>query len=98
MARDISREWLTRGPLPETGGKRKLLWRTSRNSQKRNYISPLDFARYYAALPDRDRAFGFLEKAYREHAPGLIALEVAYEWDTLRTDARFQSLERRVGF
>ena len=63
-----------------------------------NYVSPLDFARYYAALPDRNRAFEFLEKAYREHAPGLIALEVAYEWDTLRTDVRFQSLERRVGF
>jgi len=65
---------------------------------KKNYISPLDFARYYAALPDRDRALGWLEKAYQERAPGLIALEVAYEWDTLRADARFQSLERRVGF
>lgn len=53
---------------------------------------------YYAALGDRERAFAWLEKAYRERTPGLIGLEVGFEWDSLRTDPRFQSLERRIGF
>jgi TolB-like protein/DNA-binding winged helix-turn-helix (wHTH) protein/Tfp pilus assembly protein PilF len=65
---------------------------------KQNYVGPLSFAAYYAALGDRDRAFEWLEKAYRQRAPSLIALEVNYVWDNLRTDPRFQSLERRVGF
>ena len=63
-----------------------------------NYVSPLMFAEYYAALGDRDRAFEWLERAYRQRAPGLIELEVSYVWDNLRTDPRFRSLERRVGF
>jgi tetratricopeptide (TPR) repeat protein len=65
---------------------------------KQNYVSPLAFAEYYAALGDRDRAFEWLERGYRQRAPGLIELEVSYVWDNLRTDPRFHSLERRVGF
>jgi TolB-like protein/DNA-binding winged helix-turn-helix (wHTH) protein/Tfp pilus assembly protein PilF len=65
---------------------------------KRNYVSPLMFAEYYAALGDRDGAFEWLERGYRQRAPGMIELEVSYVWDTLRTDPRFHSLERRVGF
>ena len=65
---------------------------------KQNYVSPLAFAEYYAARGDRDRAFEWLEKGYRQRAPGLIDLEVNYVWDTLRTDPRFHSLERRIGF
>jgi len=65
---------------------------------KQNYVSPLVFAAYYAAFRDRDRAFEWLERAYRERTPGLIGLEVSYVWDNLRTDPRFHSLERRVGF
>jgi TolB-like protein/DNA-binding winged helix-turn-helix (wHTH) protein/Tfp pilus assembly protein PilF len=65
---------------------------------RQNYVSPLSFAGYYAALGDRDRAFEWLEKGYRQRAPPMIALEVSYVWDNLRTDPRFHSLERRVGF
>jgi Tfp pilus assembly protein PilF len=65
---------------------------------KEHYVSPLMFAGYYAALGDRDRAFEWLERGYKQHAAGLIELEVSYVWDKLRTDQRFQSLERRVGF
>lgn len=65
---------------------------------KQNYVDPLSLAAYYAALGDRDRAFEWLEKGYRQRAPPMIALEVSYVWDNLRTDPRFHSLERRVGF
>ena len=65
---------------------------------KQNYVSPLTFAGYYAALGDRNRAFEWLEGSYRQRAPDLTELEVSYVWDNLRTDQRFHSLERRVGF
>ena len=65
---------------------------------KQSYVSPLTFAAYYAALGDRDRAFEWLERGYRQRTPSLIELEVSYVWDNLRTDQRFHSLERRVGF
>ncbi|HJT16796.1 MAG TPA: hypothetical protein VJ853_05390, partial [Thermoanaerobaculia bacterium] len=38
-----------------------------------------------------------LERAYREHAFGLIFLGVAPEYDGLRADPRFRDLMRRVG-
>lgn len=65
---------------------------------KRNYVAPTYFAQYYAALGDRDRAFEWLETAYRRHAPSLISLEVSSHWDALRTDKRFHSLEQQIGF
>jgi len=69
-----------------------------REFSRQHYVRPLAFAGYYAALGDRDRAFEWLERGYRQRAPGLIELEVSYVWDNLRTDQRFHSLERRVGF
>jgi TolB-like protein/DNA-binding winged helix-turn-helix (wHTH) protein/Tfp pilus assembly protein PilF len=69
-----------------------------REFSKQHYVSPVMFAGYYAALGDRDRAFEWLERGYRQRAPDLIKLEVSYIWDNLRTDQRFHSLERRVGF
>jgi adenylate cyclase len=65
---------------------------------KHNYVSPMVFAECYAALGDREQAFEWLEKGYREHATSLINLEVNYYFDPLRSDPRFQDLERRVGF
>jgi TolB-like protein/Tfp pilus assembly protein PilF len=65
---------------------------------RRNYVSPLDFASYYASLGDRDKAFEYLNEAYRKHDTWLIALEVNPGLDNLRPDPRFRELERRVGF
>jgi len=65
---------------------------------RHNYVSPLDFAAYYAAVGDRDKAFKYLDAAYRQHNTWMIALEVNPSLDNLRTDPRFQELERRVGF
>jgi tetratricopeptide (TPR) repeat protein len=65
---------------------------------KHSYVSPLSFAEYYAALGDRDKAFQWLERAYRDRATEMIDLDVNYRFDTLRSDPRFQNLEKRVGF
>ncbi|HKW17270.1 MAG TPA: winged helix-turn-helix domain-containing protein [Terriglobales bacterium] len=65
---------------------------------RQNYVSPVTFASCYAAMGERDKAFDWLEKAYKERAPGLISLEVNSGLDNLRADPRFHDLERRVGF
>jgi TolB-like protein/Tfp pilus assembly protein PilF len=54
-------------------------------------------AQVYAALGDTERAFGFLQKAYEQRSPGLIWLKVDPRFDTLRADARFDDLLRRIG-
>src|SRR5579862_555203 len=63
-----------------------------------NYVSPFKFAAYYAALSDRDKAFEYLVKAYRQHDTLLVSLDVNPHLDNLRSDPRFRELERRVGF
>jgi TolB-like protein/DNA-binding winged helix-turn-helix (wHTH) protein/Tfp pilus assembly protein PilF len=63
-----------------------------------NYVSPFKFAAYYAALSDRDQAFEYLDKAYRQHDTLLVSLDVNPHLDNLRDDPRFLELEQRVGF
>jgi tetratricopeptide (TPR) repeat protein len=56
------------------------------------------FARIYAALREPDAAFERLEKAFREREEMLVWLDVDPHLDSLREDARFEGLRRRVGF
>jgi tetratricopeptide (TPR) repeat protein len=65
---------------------------------RNNYVSPVAFASCYAAMGEREKAFEWLETAYKERATGLISLEVNFRLDNLRSDSRFHDLERRVGF
>jgi TolB-like protein/DNA-binding winged helix-turn-helix (wHTH) protein/Flp pilus assembly protein TadD len=83
-----------------TGKKNKIVpvLASMKEDARHDYISPMEFAECYAALGDREQAFEWLERAYREHATSMIHLEVNYYFDTLRTDPRFRDLERRVGF
>jgi len=65
---------------------------------RHNYVSPFDFAIYYAASGDRDKALKYLDQAYRTRDTRLVSVAVHPGLDNLRSDARFQELERRVGF
>ena len=53
-------------------------------------------AMIYAGLGDKDRAFEWLEKAYKDHLY-LLTLKVNPESDPLRSDPRFDALLRRIG-
>lgn len=66
----------------------------ARSRQK--YISPLDIAVVYTGLGDRNAAFQWLEKAYRERTMRIQELPQPH-FDSLRSDARFQGLMRRIG-
>lgn len=65
---------------------------------RRRYVSPLDIARVYAGLNEKDAAFRWLDKALTEHAPFLVFLKTpTVDMDNLRSDPRYAELERRVG-
>ena len=65
-------------------------------ASKQDYISPIALATNYAVLGEKDKAFEWLEKAYEEHAPGLLDLDLDPDYDNLRADSRFQNLVRRI--
>ena len=58
---------------------------------------PLSFARVYVGLGNKDQAIAWLEKAYEERSTGFYLLKVDPMWDPLRSDPRFQDLQRRIG-
>ena len=68
-----------------------------REYSKRQYVSPDNQALIYAGLGEKSKAIEQLQKAYEERAGQLIYLNVDPRFDSLRSDARFQDLKRRVG-
>ena len=61
------------------------------------YISPLDLARLYTQIGQRDKAVSYLERAIAERSPMLVALKVDPAWDPIRDDQRFAAIVRRLG-
>ena len=54
-------------------------------------------AEVYAGLGDKDSAFEWLNRAYKERDGQLTSLELDPFVDSLRADLRFQDLLRRIG-
>jgi hypothetical protein len=57
-----------------------------------------EVALVYAGLGEKDRAFEWLERAYKDHDKSLYFLKVDPTLDPLRSDPRFQDLLRRMNF
>lgn len=66
-------------------------------ASKQEYIAPTALAANYALLNEKDRAFEWLEKAFGEHSPDLLDLNLDPDYDTLHSDKRFQDLVERIG-
>jgi TolB-like protein/Tfp pilus assembly protein PilF len=62
------------------------------------FVPPYAFALVYTGLGDRDAAFHWLERASEVRDVALVFLPAGPQWDSLRSDKRFQSLLRRCGF
>jgi TolB-like protein/Flp pilus assembly protein TadD len=76
---------------------RKILRDLERKSAKA-YVSPYLIGILYATLGDKDTAFKFLEKAYREKSLEISwYLKADLRIDNLRSDPRYQDLLRRTG-
>jgi TolB-like protein/Tfp pilus assembly protein PilF len=54
------------------------------------------FARIYVALGDRDAAFAWLEKAVEERDQSARTLKSSPQWDSIRSEPRFQALLARM--
>lgn len=67
-------------------------------ADKRGSPIPAFFpATFYGMLGEKNRAFAWLERGYREHDASFAGLNVDPCWDPLRSDPRFTDLVHRVG-
>ena len=64
---------------------------------RRKYVASHDIAAIYAGLDERSKALAWLNKAYDERSYTVLQLEVEPEFDSLRSDPRFQDLMHRIG-
>jgi eukaryotic-like serine/threonine-protein kinase len=64
---------------------------------KRIYIDPAWIAGDYVLLGEKDRAFSWLEKAYREKSGFVAYIKSAPIFDSLRSDPRYADLLKRMG-
>ena len=60
------------------------------------YIAPLDVATVYAAMGEKDEAFGWLDRALEDRNEMLLFLDRYPPLKPLRGDARFEELVRKV--
>ncbi len=65
--------------------------------RKTGYGSPFFIARFYADMGDKDKAFEWLDLAFREHDRLLTDLNVSPGFDNVRSDPHFTELVRKIG-
>ena len=61
------------------------------------YVSPFYVAFLYAGLNDREQAIAWLGKAYDDRSNNMIFLNVNPQFDSLRSEPKFQNLLHRIG-
>jgi|SRR5579863_4243081 len=99
LATSVERKYLSSGYAE---AKKALLLGDLRETQGRgkNASSPasaFDIAADYALLGEKDRAFRWLDKSFREQDAFLLYLKVDDRFEVLRPDPRFQDLLHRMG-
>ena len=83
----------------ESGGW-KGYWQESlrilKSHERQQPSSPLAFAPVYLKLGQREKALEWLERAYREHVPGLVWINARTFWAPMRSYPRFQAILQRM--
>ena len=64
---------------------------------REKYVTPYGVALVYAGLGDKDQAFAWLNKAVAGRSHWLVWLNRDPRWDRIRSDPRFDDLQKRVG-
>ncbi len=62
----------------------------------KQFVSPFEIALVYTGLGEKDQALDWLEKAKTEHDPFLIYIKTDPNFDSLRSDPRFQAFLQRM--
>jgi eukaryotic-like serine/threonine-protein kinase len=68
-----------------------------KNKSRTEYVAPDEIAIYYALMGDRDHAFEWLNKGYREHSGRMEYIKSEELFDGLHSDPRYSDLLRRMG-
>jgi tetratricopeptide (TPR) repeat protein len=68
-----------------------------KNESQKEYVSPYDIARWYAAMGDADHAFEWLEKAYVERSGPMETIKTEEFFEPLHSDPRYIDLLKRMG-
>jgi serine/threonine protein kinase/TolB-like protein/Flp pilus assembly protein TadD len=68
-----------------------------KNESQKEYVSPYDIARWYAAMGDRDHAFEWLEKAYAERSGPMESIKTEDFFEPFHSDPRYIDLLKRMG-
>ncbi len=66
-------------------------------TSKEQFVAPTLIASVYAGLGNKDKAFEWLEKVYRDRSGDAVYLNIEPAWKTLRSDPRFAALAKKVG-
>ena len=74
-------------------------WRLAylKQTARKQYVSPLEFAFAYARLGQNDEVFHWLEKAHDDHVPKLVRIQQDSDLNSLHSDPRFQAFVKRIG-
>jgi len=67
-------------------------------AMKSGQSSPYNAATLCVAAGERDQALGFLEKAFEDRDPMLVAVGTDPAFDDLRDQPRFIAVQKRLGF
>ena len=96
---DLARVDAAKREYPKSGyrGALKRVVAVQEEQSKRIYIDPAWIAGNYALLGDRDLAFSWLGKAYKEKSGGLPFIKGGFLFDSLRSDPRYADLLKRMG-
>ena len=78
--------------------RRRMAEAIHRLTEEKSYVRPGWVAEVYVSLGDNDEAIRWLEQGYKERDLWLALLKVWPRFDPLRSDPRFQDLERRMKF
>ena len=76
---------------------RKLLQDLQEEAKVR-YVTPYWIAMIYVGLDEKDEAFKWFEKAFEERSWFLIFIKMDPWMDSMRSDPRYTSLIRRIGY
>jgi TolB-like protein/Flp pilus assembly protein TadD len=67
-------------------------------STEGQFVPPYHIAMLYAAFGEREQTYEWLERALKERDPKIAFLKVAPQFDSFRSDPKFQDIMHRVGF